>query len=685
MKQQEKYIVSIDVGGTFTDVVALRMSDGEEIIAKVPSTPGDPSEGFINGLKYLITKKGVRVECISHIIHGSTVGCNAVVEGNLPKTVLLTTKGFRDNLELARMIRGKIYDLSFSKPRLLVPRRMRYEVCERLNYKGEVIQELTQSEIDNAIDFVKNSGAEAVAICFLYSYMNPEHEERLRRALEEAVPNVYISASSEVNPTFREYERTCVTVLNAALRKTMASYLSRIDQGLRSLNCSANLYIMRQDGGVMGNLTAQEIPIHALISGPTGGALMAASLSRQMNSNAISLDVGGTTADACLIKNGEIQFADNWEIGGYPLTIRSIEVNPIGAGGGSIAWVDDSGFLRVGPQSAGANPGPIAYKKGGDRVTLTDANITLGRLASDSLLNGAMDMDTQAATEAVEAFGKEIGMELHNAAEGIIRVAVANMAKGIRKISAERGLDLRDFVLVPFGGGGPMYGSELARELGIPKVLIPRHPGTASALGLSSSDLKHVTQRSCVQEVAEVDLEAFQQLVGELQENILKVMRKEGHTKEEIQFSAAVDMRYVGQSYDLPVDLSMDVNQKSMDEAVSRFHSQYKTYYGHCSPEKPVELVNLHLSGTVSLNAAKTAKQAPGHGSEAAKCASRKVVFHGKVMDTTVYRRELLGVGDCISGPAIITEYDSTTIVWPEDFLQVDDFGNLIITWETNN
>lgn len=677
---RERYKVSIDIGGTFTDVVSMRESDGLIRVIKVSSTPDDPSRAFLQGIRELSERLDIRPSDISCLIHGSTVGCNAVVQGRLPKTALVTTEGFRDVLEIARMLRPASYDLHFSKARLLVPRHLRFEAAERIGAGGEIVKALTEEELRRIVNEVKDSGAKAVAVSCLFSFINPEHERAIGEALRRGIPGCQVCLSCEVNPIFREYERTCVTVLNAALVNVMSTYLEKIHAGLREMGCAAPLYIMRQDGGYMGSAVAQTMPVQALVSGPTGGALMANYLGHLTgNMDVVSLDVGGTTADVCMTTDGEIQIADSLQVGGYPLSMRSIEVNAVGAGGGSIAWVDSGGFLHVGPDSAGSNPGPIAYGLGGKNVTLTDANLALGRLESGSLLNGDMTIDAKLAGEAVAEFARTIGMSAEEAAEGIVKIAVANMAKGIRVISVERGFDLRDFTLVPFGGGGAMYASEIARELGIPRVIIPRHPGTGSAFGLLTSDLRHVASRSFVSSVEAEKAKELQALAEELTAGVLKTMKEEGHEAKEVALSATADFRYKGQSYEIPVPVMVPINGETLKEAVGQFHCLYEVRYGHCNRSHVVEIVNLHIAGVASIGRAKLKKIPEGAGAKQAVVGSRYVVFQGQRYKTAVYQRERLGAGDGITGPAVISEYDSTTILWPGDEVRVDGYGNLVL------
>lgn len=680
---RERYKVSIDIGGTFTDIVAMREQDGFIQVIKVSSTPDDPSRAFLQGLKELSDRLGILPTDISCLIHGSTAGCNAVVQGRLPKTALVTTEGFRDVLEIARMIRPASYDLHFSKARLLVPRHLRFEAAERIGARGEIVKSLTDEELQRLVKEVRNSGAEAVAVSCLFSFIRPEHERAIGEALRKGIPGCQICLSCEVNPIFREYERTCVTVLNAALVKVMSTYLEKIHIGLREMGCEAPLYIMRQDGGYMGSALAQTMPVQALVSGPTGGALMANYLGHLSNNmDVVSLDVGGTTADVCMTTGGELQIADSLQVGGYPLSMRSIEVNAVGAGGGSIAWVDTGGFLHVGPDSAGANPGPIAYGLGGKDITLTDANLALGRLESGSLLGGGMTLDVELARKAMAEFAQTIGMNTEEAAEGIVKIAVANMAKGIRVISVERGFDLRDFTLVPFGGGGAMYASEIARELGILQIMIPRHPGTGSAFGLLTSDLRHVASRSCVAAIDESREKGLQELAEELTVSVLQTMKEEGHEAHEVTLNAVADFRYLGQSYEIPVPLSVPIDKETLKEAVRQYHHLYEVCYGHCNRSHAVEIVNLHISGTASIGRAKLERIEKGAGAQQAMSGFREVVFHGEHYRTAVYQRERLGAGDEIVGPAVISEYDSTTILWPEDAVRVDEYGNLVIRYK---
>lgn len=680
---KEHYKVSIDIGGTFTDVVTMRASDGLIQVVKVSSTPDDPSRAFIQGIREIGKKLNIMPDEISCLIHGSTVGCNAVVQGRLPKTALITTVGFRDVLELARMIRPQSYDLHFSKARLLVPRSLRFEVKERVDAKGRIVTPLEQNELDRLVEEIRASGAEAVAVSCLFSFLNPQNEKRIGDAIRKNVPNCRVCLSSEVNPIFREYERTCVTVLNAALVNVMSDYLDKIHKGLKELGCTAPLYIMRQDGGYMGSAVAQQIPVQALVSGPTGGALMANYLGHLTgNMDVVSLDVGGTTADVCMTTKGNVQIADSLTVGGYPLSIRSIEVNAVGAGGGSIAWVDKGGFLHVGPDSAGSCPGPVAYGLGGKNVTLTDANLTLGRLDSASLLNGEMTISADLAKYAVTELAEKLNMTPEECAEGIIRIAVSNMAKGIRVLSVERGFDLRDFILVPFGGGGAMYASEIARELGIPKVVIPRHPGTGSAFGLLTSDLRHVASRSCVATIGGDSTQDFEVIANELADTVLQKMNEEGHETSEVTLNAVGDFRYRGQSYEIPVSMTMPLTREKLKAAADEYHAVYEQRYGHCNRSQDVEIVNLHITGVTSIGRAKLENVGPGHGSEYAITGTRDVIFGGKHYDATLYQRELLGAGDVVHGPAIISEYDSTTILWPEDCALVDEYGSLILNYD---
>ncbi len=678
----DSYRVSVDIGGTFTDVISMREKDGYIQVIKVSSTPEDPSKAFLRGIEELEKRLNIHPNEISCLIHGSTVGCNAVVQGKLPKTALVTTEGFRDVLEIARMLRPSSYDLHFSKARLLVPRSLRFEAKERLDARGNVVTPLTQEELDRITETVRESGAEAVAVSCLFSFLNPTHEQAIGDALRQGIPGIKVCLSSEVNPIFREYERTCVTVLNAALIPVMSEYLDKIQKGLEEMGCHAPLYIMRQDGGCMGSAVSQKMPVQALVSGPTGGALMANYIGKLSgNKNVISVDVGGTTADVCMTTDSEIQIADHLEVGGYPLSVRSIEVNPVGAGGGSIAWVDNGGFLHVGPESAGSYPGPAAYGLGGNSATLTDANLVLGRLDSHSLLNGDMELKTDLAYEAVHRVAERVNMTTLEAAEGIIRIAVANMAKGMRVISVERGFDLREFTLVPLGGGGAMYVSELARELNIPKAVIPQHPGVGSAFGLLTSDLRHTMSQSCVSMITEDSCKAICSLSEKLTDDVLKLIEEEGQSSANVQLSASGDFRYCGQSYEIPVDMPLPLTSESLFKAVEDYHRIYEKRYGHCNPGVAVEIVNLHIAVAAKIGAAKLENISEGNGTEKAIIGKRDVIFGGNSYETSIYQREKLGAGDTIVGPAIISEYDTTIILWPGDHALVDEFGSLVIDY----
>jgi len=681
----ERYRVGIDVGGTFTDVMALRERDGKIQVVKVPSTPRDPAEGFLHGLRRVCERLEIDPEGVSFLVHGSTVGTNAVVQGTVPGVALVTTAGFRDVLEIARMIRAKAYDLRFSKARLLVPRRLRFEVRERIDSEGKVVVPLEPEGVVRIADGIRESGMKAVAVCLLFSFLNPCHEELVKEVLQKELPDCQVSLSSRVHAVFREYERTCITVLNIGLSGVMSRYFERIEQDLAGRGYQVKLHVMRQDGGFMGSALARELPIHTLVSGPTGGALAALNVGQTKGyQNLISLDMGGTTADICVIRDGRVQMTDQWEIGGYPLSIRAIEVNSIGAGGGSIAWVDTGGFLRVGPQSAGADPGPIAYSLGGKEITITDANLVLGRLVSDSLLNGEMCLDKDAVIEAMERLSRSVGIGIDETAEGIIRIAVANMARGIRVMSVERGHDLRDFTLVAFGGAGPMHALEIARELGIPRVIIPRHPGILSALGLLTADLKHIASTSHIKPVAEINTSQLQALTEELESKVIEAMREEGYDKEEVSFNAIADLRYVGQAYELAVPLESLCVEEALPQAIRQFHGIHKTRYGHSSPDQPLELVNVHVLGLRAFRKPLMARIGWGEGNgRQALIGSRPIRLGGSRVPFNVYQRDALGSGDTLQGPAVIVEYDSTTLVWQGERGCVDEFGNIVFEYDS--
>lgn len=628
-------IIGSDVGGTFTDTVFV--SNGEISVSKVPTTPRDFTEGVINGIAQVSTQ-------YKRIIHGMTVGTNAVLQRKGAKITLITNKGFKDILEIGRQNRPSLYDFFVNKPLPLVPRNRRIEVSGRINYKGEILENLQEN-------ITLPDKTEAVAVCLLHSYANPVHEKKIKSLI-----NVPVCISSDIIPEFREYERMSTTVINAYLMPVIDTYLSALEKRV-----SSPLMVIESSGGIMSSQSARENPVHTVLSGPAGGVIASQFFGKVLGiDHMITLDMGGTSTDISVIKKDPIITTEG-SIEGYPLKIPMIDIHTIGAGGGSIAWIDEGGALRVGPQSAEANPGPACYNRGGILPTVTDANLILGRLGK--YLGDDMELDISLAEKSMKDICNKTGFDILEVASGIVKVATANMCQGIRVVSVERGHDPRDFVLLAFGGAGPLHACELAHELAIPRVLIPVYPGVFSALGMVVADIKHefaITKRMTPKEDTS-------KIFKELEHKAVTVLKKEGVSDNDIVLQRFIDARYIGQSYELRVPA---------DNAVSNFHKAHNTMYGYKDYSAPVEFVNFRVVGIgkqekISLKKIKKSAKDPS-------IKEVREIFFDKMMKTPVYIRENLSWGDYITGPAIIEEMESTVCIPPGWSCTVDEYGNLL-------
>ncbi len=630
-------IIGSDVGGTFTDTVFI--SKGKITVSKVPTTPHNFAEGVLQGIAKV-------AEDYNRVVHGMTVGTNAVLQKKGAHVTLITNKGFKDILEIGRQNRPSLYDFSVDRPPPLVPRNRRIEVSGRINHKGEIIEELQEKEI------ILPDKTEAVAVCLLHSYANPVHEQKVK-----SMVTLPVCVSSDILPEFREYERMSTTVINAYLMPAIDKYLSNLEKEI-----SGTLMVIESSGGLMTSRSAREKPVHTVLSGPAGGVIASHFLGDLLDvKTLITLDMGGTSTDISVIK-GEPVITTEGSIEGYPLRIPMIDIHTIGAGGGSIAWLDEGGALRVGPQSAEADPGPACYGKGGVLPTVTDANLVLGRLGLQ--LGEEMVLNVTLAEQSMEPLCRKTGFTLLEVASGIVRVANANMCQGIRVVSVERGHDPRDFTLLAFGGAGPLHACELARELSIPKVLIPVYPGVFSALGMVVADIKHEFVLTRKMSPDEDTRKVFEKL----ERKAVKTLKKEGVLQDRILLQKYIDTRYVGQSYELRIPA---------ENAVQKFHEAHQKMYGYSDVTSPVEFVNFRVVGTgkqekIRLEPIERTKKAPGIKEV------RDVFFHDFIK-TPVYRRELLKYNDCIQGPAVIEEMESTVLLPPDWGLTVDLYGNLLL------
>jgi N-methylhydantoinase A len=676
--------LAIDIGGTFTDLVAER-EGGARLVAKVLTTPDDHARGVMAAIE----KAAVDLREVSLFLHGSTIAINTVIERKGAKTALLTTRGFRDVYEIGRSNRPDAYNLFFERPEPLVPRRLRLEVSERVTARGEVHRPLDREQAAGAIASLREEGAEAVAVCFLHSYANPSHERIVGEIASRVHPEAYVALSHRILREYREYERTSTTVVNAYVGPVVARYLGSLGERLRARGFSGTILVMQSAGGVMALETAIELPVRMMESGPVAGVIGAAKVARELGcERAIAFDMGGTTAKASLTRDGSAGITSHYFIGGYasghPVMLPVVDIVEVGSGGGSIAWVDGAGGLKVGPASAGADPGPACYGRGGRRPTVTDANLLLGRLGERSLLGGEMILDPGAAAAAVEReVARPLGLDVTEACVGILRVANAHMALALRAVSVERGQDPRDFALVAFGGAGPLHASTLARELGIPKVIVPELPGEFSAAGMLACELRHDYVRTLVRDFDRADPQEVEAALAELVEGGLETLRREPRgASHRAAIERALELRYRGQEYTVSVPLgAAPFVAASRPEAAARFHELHRLLYGHAAPGEPLELVAVRVTVRAEPREAPRGRALAG-GARAPEARAKRRVYLGEAhgfVETPVFSRDALGPGAEIEGPAVVEEHASTTILLPGDRLRVAESGELVI------
>jgi N-methylhydantoinase A len=667
--------IGIDVGGTFTDFVILDPASGRLELFKVPSTR-PPTEGVIAGLRQAMRRLGLKPEEIVRLVHGSTVATNAILEGKWAKTALLTTEGFRDVLEIGRQNRPSLYDLAVERPEPLVPRARRFTLSERLDPQGHVVKPLDTAQLQRLMPMLK--GAEALAVCFLFSYMNPIHEQKVR-ALLEAELQVPITLSSEILPEYREYERTATTVMSAALRPVVGQYLEDLDRRVRELQIRAPLQVMQSNAGIVPAAQAARQAVSMLFSGPAGGVEGSRFIGSQAGFNdLITLDMGGTSTDVSLVLKGKIEMRTEGTIEGRPVRMPMVDIHSIGAGGGSLAWIDAGGALRVGPQSAGSHPGPACYGEG-EKPTVTDAQLALGRLDEKNTLGGRMLNRQRAERAILSTIARPLGLSLEEAAAGILEIADAQMERAIRKITVERGHDPRKFALLAFGGAGPMHAGSLAQRLGIPKVIVPPVAGVLSALGLLVADHVYDFVQTFIQPVGMPDVIKMEEFFAQMQHEAEERLRDE--VIESVEFSRTLEMRYRGQSYELPVKLAGErLESEALAEAARRFHEVHSQLYGYAMADRPVEIVNLRLCaiGQTPKPTLKLQIQKADRGS--ASRSRRKVYFHGQGwLESQVFEREGLAPPFNLAGPAVIERRESTVVLPPNWQAGVDSFGNFIL------
>ena len=653
--------IGIDIGGTFTDLVVYHPQSKQIETFKILSTPADPAAALLEGLG---RTGGERRQ----IIHGTTVATNALLEGKGAVTALVTTRGFRDVLEIGRQNRPDLYNLFAARPEPLVPRALRLEVSERVDHHGEVLTPLLEEDLSEIVAALKSAGVESVAVSLLFSFLYPGHEETTAGQLEQA--GFFVSTSSSILPTFREYERTSTTVANAYVSPVMARYLSKVEQALEG----DNLQIMQSNGGSISPAEARAQAVRCILSGPAGGAVAAHSLAGQIGSTKLlTFDMGGTSTDVSLI-DGELRVTHEATAGGFPIGVPIIDIHTVGSGGGSLARVDRGGALRVGPESAGADPGPACYGRAGPaaRATVTDANLVLGRLSSEHFLGGRMRLDMRAAKDALSVLGEDLGLTPEQAALGILRVSNSHMERALRVISIERGYDPRDFSLLSFGGAGGLHAVNLARSLNISTVIVPPHASTFSAYGMIMADIiKDYT--ITVMLPGETQLGEIESLFRGLESQAKNDLRGQGVAAESTLLERACDMRYQGQSFELMVPFGPDFSDD--------FHARHQSVYGYSSQSTPLEIVNLRIKATGRVPSPELQPQpeaAPGAAH--AVIDERPVVLAGGKRATKRYDGSLLEPGNRIPGPAIVIRPDTTILLEAQDHARVDPYLNLVIT-----
>ena len=671
--------VGVDIGGTFTDLVLFDEESGNVEVAKVPSTPADPSQGFTQGIQSI----GVPLSNIIRLVHGTTVGTNAAIERKGAKTALVTTIGYRDLLEIGRGQRlvGGLFDPKFVRTPPLIPRPLRFEVQERMEATGEVLLPLDEEELRELGTRLAGQEVQALAICFLHSYLNNSHEQKARDVLRQALPEAFISISSDVLPEYREYERFSTTTFNSYLGPLMALYMSHMQEWLADQGYQRDLLIMTCNGGMVSVEVARHHPVQTILSGPAGGVNAGIAVAETTGlQNVITYDMGGTSTDVCLVKNLRAIASPLRIVGGLPLKTPQLDINTVGAGGGSIAWVDIDGTFMVGPQSAGADPGPACYGRGGTSATVTDANLLLQRLGSETALGGRLKMQPDLARLAIERIGEKLGLnDVYRVADGVVQVATTNMASAIREISVERGEDPRDFTLVAMGGAGPLHGCLVAEEVGIPNVVVPLYPGNQSAIGLLTSDVRHEVIRTYLAPLKEVELHRLKALLDEMIQQGKELLAREGIPQDQMEFLYSADMRYVGQGHELNVLLSAEeLDVQGMER---RFHQAHLERYTYSREDHPVQLVNLRVApiGKVSKLRFRPLEIRGTPEENGALMEQRQVYFQGAFMQTPVYQRERMPAGMVLSGPAIVEEMGSTTTIFPGWTGQVDPVGNILL------
>jgi N-methylhydantoinase A len=676
-----RFWIGIDTGGTFTDIVLVDIGRGDYRYHKLPTTTDDPSRGILQGIGEIVEQAGGTCAEVAFLVLGTTLATNAVLEGKTARTGMITTAGFRDVLELARQRRPHYFNLDVPKPAPPATRDCRIEIDERVDHSGRVLASVDEDQVRRAATLLRSQGMEAVAVCFLHSYANPAHERMAREALLEVWPDVYVCASHEVLAEFREFERFATTAVNASLMPIMDRYLERFEQGVRSLGVTAAPRVMQSNGGAVSPAAVRRMPVNTFFSGPAGGVVGTRGLGKQIAvPDVIAFDMGGTSTDVCLIRALTPAQKSQRDMGGFPVRTRTIDIHTIGAGGGSIAWVDPGGLLKVGPMSAGAVPGPAAYGRGGSRPTVTDANVVLGRLNPKTLLGGRMVVYPTRARAAIEKeLCASLGVELFAAAAGILDIVNANMMGAVRVISVEQGEDPREFALVAFGGAGPLHAADIARSMGIRRVIVPPRPGLLSAIGLLHADVRGDFSLTRFMRAEAANLGAINAGFAQLRAQAETWLAGEAGEDSRALYEWSLDLRYVGQNFELIQPCpSANIFPLTLEQVIDAFHQRHREFYGYDMAGQPVEIVNLRLVVTVARPEPPLERPPAGGNVVQALAETRSVWFPETGFTVTpVYKRDLLPVGTEFDGPLIVEQMDTTTVVPPKAAFRVDAGGTM--------
>ena len=674
------YRLSTDVGGTFTDGVLLDETTGKIKVSKISSTPDNPAIGTIQGIE----KFGIPLSKVSFLAHGTTVVINALIEGKGAKTALITTKGFRDVLEIGRSNRTEMYDALYKKPTPLVPRHLRLEINERIGSDGLILVPLAMEELPQILEYMRKEKVESIAVCLLNAYANPEHEEAIGEFLRVHCPEATVSLSHQITRRYYEYERTSTATQNAYVMPVVQRYLDSLEEELTQRRFQSTLQIMQSNGGVMASPIARDMPITMVESGPVGGAIGAAQLASIIGyENVISYDMGGTTAKTSIIRGGLPDTADRYMVEGRPILLPVVDLREIGAGGGSIAWIDEAGAMHVGPQSAGADPGPACYMRGGIEPTVTDANLQLGILDPKYFLGGEMEIAPQLGREAIQKVAVHFELSIDEAALGIIKIVNTNMSGLLQSMTVKRGYDPREFAMVAFGGAGPIHATAIARELSIPTVIVPPSPGVFSAWGMLMADLRHDFGQTYIAPVDTTNVDEINVLCRTLERRVRELFTHEHISESSIVISYELDLRYAGQEHTLSISAPPALREEDKLVLNERFDDCHLRTYGHNAPEEPKEIVSLKVIGIGKVT--KPVLEIIAEGDEIppfdARLGERKVYVGNKDFQTfTIYRRDQFLSGNMLRGPAIIEETTATTVVEENQTCCVDKYGNLIIS-----